>query len=199
MAPLDVIGEPGNGPSLRLSREAIFFISQRVIILGNSDVRSFHKGEKMKDSSCRDFNVGGSNERTICTRSFSLDWKNSCEPSNRVCPRVANIVRDVSRVSWIVFRSFFLRARRTVISTAESSWYSAVTRRRDTFAFPSHFVPVSDLINLLMSFSFSVLRFLASRFYFLSSFGSRCMYRNWYDSSFLFSKFFAWQVLFELF
>ena len=36
-------------------------------------------------------------------------------------PRVANIVRDVSRVSWIVFRFFLPHTRRTVISTAESS------------------------------------------------------------------------------
>lgn len=80
MAPFSLIGEAGIDSPRR--REAIFFISQRVIILSNSDVHSFHKSEKMKGSTFQDFNIGGSNERGRCVswRSFSSDWKNSCEP-----------------------------------------------------------------------------------------------------------------------
>lgn len=67
MAPLSLIGEAGiDSPHTARRREAIFFISQRIIILSNSDIHSFHKSEKMKGSTFQDFNIDGSNERGRC-------------------------------------------------------------------------------------------------------------------------------------
>lgn len=65
MAPLGVIGEPGSDSSHRLNEEAIFFISQRVIILGNSDVRSFVRSFiKAKKWKVRAAGISASADRT---------------------------------------------------------------------------------------------------------------------------------------
>lgn len=122
MVLLDVIDESGSDSTLFRRRETIFFISQPVIILSNSDIHSFHKSGNIKASNFRDFDIepDRTNGRP-CTLMKLFIGSEKLMRANRVCLLVANIVRDVSRVSWIVFRFFLLRARRTVISTAESS------------------------------------------------------------------------------
>lgn len=96
MAPLSVIGIDPSPTARR--REAIFFISQRIIILSNSDVRSFHKSEKMKGSTFRDFNVGGSNERTMCILAELFIGLEKLVRANRVCP--------ASQISFAMFLAF---------------------------------------------------------------------------------------------
>lgn len=97
MAPFSLIGEAGIDSPRR--REAIFFISQRVIILSNSDVHSFHKSEKMKGSTFQDFNIGGSNERgAMCILAELFIGLEKLMRANRVCP--------ASQISFAMFLAF---------------------------------------------------------------------------------------------